>query len=42
MIRGGTGGTSSAGRSTGVAARVVTHADASSEAASRQATRLFM
>jgi hypothetical protein len=42
MIRGGTGGTSSAGRSTGAAARVVAHADASSAAARRQANRLFM
>jgi hypothetical protein len=41
-MRGGTGGTSSGGRSTGIAARDVTHADASSIAASRQATRLFM
>jgi hypothetical protein len=41
-MRGGTGGTSSAGRSTGAAARDVAHADASSVAARRQAPRLFM
>ena len=42
MIRGGTGGTSRGGRSTGAAARVVAQAEASSPAASRQANRLNM
>ena len=42
MTRGGTGGTSSAGRSTGAAARVVAHAEARRPAASRTPNRLNM